>query len=217
MSVPTDLVALDLTVARAGRAVLEGVSLVARPGEVLAVTGPSGAGKSTLLAVLAGLVPPDGGSVSGRPEASEGGVGLVLQGHGLLSVLTAAENVELALQVHGGSRSDIVDRAHDALARAALPDHDDRMLEELSGGQQQRVSLARALVVEPALLLADEPTSELDATTRDQVVAALRAEADRGAVVVLATHDEDVVARCDAVLHLVDGRVVDAPASTPGA
>jgi ABC-type lipoprotein export system ATPase subunit len=207
VSATTELVARALTVVRAGRAVLDDVSLVARPGELLAVTGPSGAGKSTLLAVLAGLVQPDSGDVEGRPDASAGGTGLVLQGHGLLSVLTAAENVELALQVQGGRRTDIVSRAHAALERAALPDHDDRMLEELSGGQQQRVSLARALVVEPALLLADEPTSELDAATRDQVVATLLAEAERGAVVVLATHDEDVVAECTSVLHLMDGRV----------
>ena len=131
----------------------------------------------------------------------------MLQGHGLLPVLTAAENVELPLQIRGNPARDTVARAHDALERAGLPDHDDRLVEELSGGQQQRVSVARALVLTPSILLADEPTSELDAVTRDLVLAALRAEADRGAVVVVATHDDEVAEQCDAVLHLVDGRV----------
>jgi putative ABC transport system ATP-binding protein len=204
------LEARGITVRRAGRAVLDGVSLLARPGQILAVTGPSGAGKSTLLGVLAGVLTPDAGQVTGRPEpGDERTVGIVLQGHGLLSILSAVENVGLPLQIRGHAAGDTVARAHAALERAALPDHDDRLVEELSGGQQQRVSVARALVIEPALLLADEPTSELDAVTRDQVMLALRTEADRGAVVVVATHDEEVAERCEAVLHLLDGRVVD--------
>ncbi len=204
----TMLEARDVTVVRQGRAILDAVSARALPGQVLAVTGPSGAGKSTLLAVLAGVLAPDSGEVLGRPEPGDDrAIGIVLQGHGLLPVLTAAENVELALQIRGNPARDTVARAHDALERAGIPDHDDRLVEELSGGQQQRVSVARALVVTPSILLADEPTSELDAVTRDLVIAALRAEADRGAVVVVATHDDEVAERCDAVLHLVDGRV----------
>ena len=204
------LEARGITVVRQGRAVLDDVSVTAQPGQILAVTGPSGAGKSTLLAVLAGVLSPDAGEVTGRPGPNdERTVGIVLQGHGLLPVLSAAENVELPLQIRGRNARDTVAKAHVALERAALPDHDDRLVEELSGGQQQRVSVARALVVEPALLLADEPTSELDAVTRDLVLAALRAEADRGAVVVVATHDDEVAEKCDAVLHLVDGRVAE--------
>lgn len=204
----TVLEARGITVVRLGRAVLDGISARALPGQILAVTGPSGAGKSTLLAVLAGVLEPDSGEVLGRPgPGDEGAIGIVLQGHGLLPVLTAAENVELPLQIRGNPPRDTVARAHESLERAGLPDHDDRLVEELSGGQQQRVSVARALVLTPSILLADEPTSELDAVTRDLVVAALRAEADRGAVVVVATHDDEVADQCDAVLHLVDGRV----------
>ncbi len=205
---PSTLTATDITVSRGGRLILKGVSLTAAPGQMVAVTGSSGAGKSTLLAVLAGVLLPDGGQVEGRPVHGTGPrVGLVLQGHGLLPVLTAAENVELALQIHGIGGATAVQRAHEALERAGLPGHDDRLVEELSGGQQQRVSMARALVVRPSLLLADEPTSELDAATRDVVLAALRDETDRGAVVVVATHDPDVAEQCELVVHLVDGSV----------
>jgi putative ABC transport system ATP-binding protein len=205
---PATLRASGVSVSRGGRLILDGVSLSAAPGQMVAVTGSSGAGKSTLLAVLAGVLAPEGGQVEGRPaQDAEPAVGIVLQGHGLLPVLTAAENVELALQIHGVGGATTVERAHEALERAGLPGHDDRLVEELSGGQQQRVSMARALVVRPRLLLADEPTSELDAATRDVVLAALREEAERGAVVVIATHDPEVAEQCDVVVHLVDGSV----------
>ncbi len=133
---------------------------------------------------------------------------MVFQGYGLLPVLTAAENVELPLQLRGVGRAEVRLRARAALARAGLPDIADRLAEELSGGQRQRVAVARALVVAPALLVADEPTAELDADTAALLLRALRAEADAGAAVVLATHDPDVAALCDANVHLVDGRAV---------
>ncbi len=215
MSAISALVADHVIVTRAGRRIVDDVSLTAEPGRMLAVTGSSGAGKSTLLSVLAGVLRPGSGSVRGRPDpGTDHAVGIVLQGHGLLPILTAAENVELPLQIRGLPAAESIERAHAALARAALPDHDDRLVEELSGGQQQRVSMARALVVEPAVLLADEPTSELDAVTRDLVLAALRAEADRGAVVVIATHDQEVADQCDAEVHLVDGRIGPRPVTT---
>ncbi len=215
MSPISALVATNLIVTRAGRRIVDDVSLTAEPGRMLAVTGSSGAGKSTLLSVLAGVLRADSGVVHGRPDpGTDHSVGIVLQGHGLLPILTAAENVELPLQIRGLPAAESIERARTALARAALPDHDDRLVEELSGGQQQRVSMARALVVEPALLLADEPTSELDAVTRDLVLAALRAEADRGAVVVIATHDQEVADQCDIEIHLVDGRIGPRAGST---
>jgi putative ABC transport system ATP-binding protein len=211
------LVADGVTVERGGRRLLDGVGLAAHAGQVLAVTGPSGAGKSTLLAVLGGLLRPEAGSVSWRGEPVRVAdvrpgrtVGVVLQGYGLLPVLSARENVQLPLQIAGRPRPEVVRRAADALERAGLGEDQlprDRLAEELSGGQLQRVAVARALVVEPDLLLADEPTSELDAATRDVVLAALRAVADRGGVVVLATHDREVAATCDAEVALADGRV----------
>jgi putative ABC transport system ATP-binding protein len=212
--------ATGLVLVRGGRRILDGVDVLAQPGRILAVTGPSGSGKSTLLSVLAGQVRADEGEVRlgdravgerARPAGPEPVLGMVLQGYGLLPVLTAAENVELPLQLRGVPRAQVRARAARALVRAGLGEvvegAGDRLAEELSGGQQQRVAVARGLVVDPDVLLADEPTSELDAATRDVVVAALREEADLGATVVLATHDPEVAAVCDAELHLVDGRV----------
>jgi putative ABC transport system ATP-binding protein len=175
------------------------------PGRILAVTGPSGSGKSTLLSVLAGLIEPDAGEIEPADRARHAGV--VFQGYCLLPALTAAENVELPLQLQGIEPDEIDARTADALARAGLAEIPDRLAEELSGGQRQRVAVARALGVRPGLLVADEPTAELDAATAATVFAALRAEADAGAAVVLATHDLDLAALCDTVVHLVDGRV----------
>jgi putative ABC transport system ATP-binding protein len=196
------------------------------PGRVHAVIGPSGAGKSTLLAVLAGLVRPDLGTVEvssarpGSPPASTtvgsgagtglrpDQVGIIFQGYALLPVLTATENVELPLQLAGVDRAEVMARAEQSLARAGLADISDRLAEELSGGQRQRVAVARGLVVEAGLVIADEPTAELDAETAAVVLAALRAEAEAGAAVVVATNDPEVASVCDSVLHLHDGRVV---------
>jgi putative ABC transport system ATP-binding protein len=204
-----------VTVRRDGRLVLDQVSLEVRPGVLLAVTGPSGSGKSTLLAVLAGILPPDGGQVT-RPAGTESlRVATMLQGYGLLAVLTAAENVELPLQLAGLPRGDVRERAARALVEAGLPEGHDQLVEELSGGQRQRVALARALVVDPHVLVADEPTAELDAETAEVALAVLRARADAGGIVVLATHDPEVAARCDAEVHLVDGRLA-APAPPAG-
>lgn len=203
----------ELTVVRGGRRVLDGVSLEAAPGRMLVVAGASGSGKSTLLAVLGGLLAPDAGTATFEGErvrtAGAGRmqrVGLVLQLHGLLPVLTSSENVEVALQARGRSGRDVGTAAQEALARVGLDGVSDRLVEQLSGGQQQRVAVARALVIGPAVLLADEPTSELDAGTRDLVVAELLAEARAGSVVVVATHDPDVAAAGHDTLELRDGR-----------
>jgi putative ABC transport system ATP-binding protein len=192
-------------VVRAGAHLIAGIDVDVEPGRILAVTGPSGSGKSTLLSVLAGLIEADEGEVTPSDRARQAGV--VFQGYCLLPTLTAAENVELPLQLQGLAPDDIRDRATDSLARAGLTDVPDRLAEELSGGQRQRVAVARALGVRPGLVVADEPTAELDATTAAVIVAALRAEAAAGAAVVIATHDLDLAALCDAVVHLVDGRV----------
>jgi putative ABC transport system ATP-binding protein len=200
-----------------GRRVLGGVDLDAPAGALTAVTGPSGAGKSTLLAVASGLLRPDGGaaSLAGEPVAGvhlDPGrqslarrIGVVLQGYGLVPVLTAAENVELPLQLRGIPPAEVRDRAHAVLEVLGLAGAGDRLVEELSGGQQQRVAVARALAPRPDVVVADEPTAELDQAWRGVVMDLLRAAATGGAAVVLATHDEEVAALCDGGTHLVDG------------
>jgi ABC-type lipoprotein export system ATPase subunit len=188
--------------------VLDGVSVAVYPGEVLAITGPSGSGKSSLLALLAGLATPDSGAVlSSVPPAR---VGLVLQAYGLVNLLTAAENVEVALQARGLPAGEVQSAAAAALAAVRLDEVADHLIEELSGGQQQRVAVARALALEPALLIADEVTAELDAETRDVIVDLVLGTAATGTAVVLATHDLELAARCDRRLALVDGRVASA-------
>ena len=211
------LTAVDVRVAFGSRQVLDGVSLQVHPGELVVLQGPSGSGKSCLLAVLAGLQQPDSGSASldGEPirlgdDAQRRRTGLLLQGLGLLPQLTAAENVEVSLQVAEPpmDRAALMAEAAAALDRVGLHDQADRLVERLSGGQRQRVALARAVVHEPAVLLADEPTSALDVALRDVVVALLRQEADRGAAVLVATHDPALLGWADRVLVLHDGQVV---------
>ena len=200
----------------AGRTLIDDVSVTAEPGRMLAVTGSSGSGKTTLMSVLGGLVRPrageasyDGGPVGTRHGEPRPGTAMVLQTYGLVPTLTAEENVAVALRARGSDPRQAAERAVAALVRVGSGDLADRRISELSGGQTQRVAVARALAPEPDVLLADEPTSELDETNRDLVVAELRAEADRGAVVVVATHDPEVAAMCDDEVHLVDGRVAE--------
>ncbi len=213
MSVPS-LVAEGVSVELGGRRILEHVSVAARAGEPLALTGPSGSGKTTLLLVLAGLLMPDAGRVTyGAVALEPDGAplrerrGLVLQAYGLAEALTAEENVTLPLQARGIPRTEVLERAAGALAAVGLSGLAGHLVGELSGGQQQRVALARALAVDPEVLLADEPTSELDADSRELVLERFRQLAAAGKVVVLASHDPEVTARCATVLRLRDGRV----------
>ncbi len=207
----------DVRVAFGPRQVLDGVSLTIASGELVVLQGPSGSGKSCLLAVLAGLQAADSGVVRldgevVRPgdDAQRRRSGLLLQGLGLLPLLTAAENVEVPLQVADPpmERAALMAEAAAALERVGLHDQADRLVERLSGGQRQRVALARAVVHSPAVLLADEPTSALDVALRDVVVALLRQEADRGAAVLVATHDPALLGWADRVLVLHDGQIV---------
>jgi putative ABC transport system ATP-binding protein len=188
------------------------LSLTVPAGRMLAVTGPSGAGKTSLLWLMAGALAADRGTVrldsapvGDRPEAAARGIAVVPQGNGLAAVLTAYENIVVPL-LDGGVSSDEADsRARDALAVVGLEEWAEHLVEELSGGQQQRVAVARALAARATVLLADEPTSALDGRNPEVVMAALRAVADRGAVVVLATHDPEAAAAADGELALDTG------------
>jgi len=196
-----------------GPPVLTGVTATAVPGRMLAVTGPSGAGKTTLLWTMAGLLRPAEGSVTvdgepirDRDFAVARGIVLVPQDNGLAAILTAAENVQVALIANGVAPPEARRRTAESLERLGLAGQADQLVEELSGGQQQRTAIARGLALRGDVVLADEVTSELDAANRQKVIELLRAEADRGAAVVFATHDPEAAAACDAELHLVDGR-----------
>ena len=220
--------ATDIAYRRAGRDILAGVSFVAHPGESVAITGPSGSGKTTLLTVLSGLEPPDRGDVQlgelrvhrAVDAAVRHRFGVVFQGYGLVSLLTAAENVELVLQAGGTTGDEARERGRVLLAAVGLEDRADHLVEELSGGEQQRVAVARALVGNPDVVLADEPTAELDAERRQLVLDLLLRAAHDGKIVVLVTHDDAVADQCDRQVHIADGRLVDdtralAVAATP--
>ena len=198
------------------RTLLHDLDLTFAAGRMTALSGPSGSGKTTLLSIAGGLLRPTTGEATyagapmwrgtgdPRPEVS-----FVLQVYGLVPILSARENVSVALRARGVDPDEADDRAAHALARFHIADLGDRQVEELSGGQMQRVALARGLCVDAGVLLADEPTSELDEGNRGLVLAELRREADRGAVVVVATHDPAVVDACDDHHALDEGRLVD--------
>lgn len=205
---PAVLEARSLRYELGATVILENVDLAVAAGEKLAVVGPSGSGKTTLLSLLGGLARPSSGEVrvGGTPLRGLAGpalgVAVVLQGYGLVSLLTASENVEVALRVLGASPADARRDAGEALASVGLASHADQLVDELSGGQQQRVAVARALAQRPRVLLADEPTAELDPKMRSLVLARMLEVTDGGSALVLATHDPDVAARCDRVLDL---------------
>jgi putative ABC transport system ATP-binding protein len=193
--------------------VLSDVSLAIEPGRLVAVTGPSGAGKTTLLSALAGLLAPRSGTVTvdgvplkDRDQAVSQGIVLIPQDNGLAPILTAQENLQVVLIARGHTPAEARRDTAIALDRLGLSGQADQLVEELSGGQQQRTAIARGLALAGSVVLADEVTSELDAGNRQRVLELLRAEADRGAAVVLATHDPEAAAACDAEIHLRDGR-----------
>ncbi len=194
------------------RVVLDAVSMRVRSGQVVAVTGPSGAGKTSLLLALAGTLSPrtgtitlDGSPVTGRDDAAARGVAMIPQGNALATVLTAAENVVVPMLASGVPAAVASSRARAALESVGLRQAGRQLVEELSGGQQQRVAVARGLALAGRVLLADEPTSELDSANRSRVMALLRAEAKQGAVVVLATHDPEMAGSCEGEIRLDAG------------
>lgn len=191
-----------------GQVIVTGIDLAVQAGHSLAVVGPSGSGKTTLLALLSGLYEPSRGKVefAGAPLVGRAGpphgMAVVLQNYGLVSLLTAAENIEVALRAQGQAPAEAIAAARHALAQLGLEPQADQLIEELSGGQQQRTAVARALALEPHLLIADEPTAELDANARANVLARMFGVAQGGGALVLATHDPEVAERCDDVLEL---------------
>jgi putative ABC transport system ATP-binding protein len=200
---------------------LRGVDLDVAQGELVALMGPSGCGKSTLLHLLGGLDRPTAGwialagdRVETLSEASwavrrRRDVGFVFQFFNLVQTLTVAENVELPALLVGTSRREARKRRAELLDRLGVSIRADALPSRLSGGQQQRVALARALVNRPRVLLADEPTGNLDSENAREVVALLRELASEGQTVLLATHDPRVAASADRVLQLRDGLFVD--------
>jgi putative ABC transport system ATP-binding protein len=200
-------------------AILDDVSFEIRPGEAVAIVGASGSGKSTLLGLLAGLDQPTSGSVrlrgqdlfslteDGRAALRGEALGFVFQSFQLLPALTALENVMLPLELAG--RSDARQEAEHWLERVGLGKRKGHYPRQLSGGEQQRVAVARAFAPRPALVLADEPTGNLDATTGQAIIELMFAlNAQSATTLVLVTHDPHLAARCDRVLRLGAGRVV---------
>jgi putative ABC transport system ATP-binding protein len=221
MSNPVPLLAArDLVKAHGRTEALRGASAELRPGEILAVTGASGSGKSTLLHCLAGIVRPDAGSVSYAGERLDTlpekrlselrrtEFGVVFQFGQLIPELTALDNVALPLMLAGASRKDAHVRAGEWLERFGVRGQEDLRPGELSGGQAQRTSLARALVTDPKVVFADEPTGALDSLAGEQVMTALVHTArEQGTAVLLITHDAQVAAYADRELRLADGLV----------
>jgi lipoprotein-releasing system ATP-binding protein len=206
--------------------VLHGIDLVLRPGEFVALIGPSGSGKTTLLNLIGLIEPPTAGSytfegreIADLPEREitrlrARGLGFVFQFHHLLPAFTATENVLMpGLIAHGAVTTARREAARDVLRSVGLEDRLDYPPSKLSGGQQQRVAIARALSLAPPLVLADEPTGNLDTHTTDDIFALLRRfNVERRTAFLIVTHDPRLAARCDRIVELVDGRVVrDAP------
>src|SRR5574343_411503 len=200
-------------------AILDDVSFDIRPGEAVAIVGASGSGKSTLLGLLAGLDQPSSGSVrlrgqdlfslteDGRAALRGEALGFVFQSFQLLPALTALENVMLPLELAG--RPDARTEAEHWLDRVGLGKRKGHYPRQLSGGEQQRVAVARAFAPRPALVLADEPTGNLDATTGQAIIEHMFAlNAQSATTLVLVTHDSGLVGRCDRVLSLGAGRLV---------
>jgi lipoprotein-releasing system ATP-binding protein len=202
--------------------ILHGIDLVLGASEIVALTGPSGAGKSTFLNVMGLLERPTSGRINivgeDAGELDEAGltrlrgrsIGFIFQFHHLMPAFTALENVMMPMLVDRGRPDDEMrERAAGLLGRVGLGAFLGRRPGKLSGGQQQRVAVARALAMSPPLVLADEPTGNLDTASADEVFALLRAfNRDYGVTLLVVTHDPRLARRCDRVLELVDGRLV---------
>ncbi|MFA6842845.1 MAG: ABC transporter ATP-binding protein [Bacilli bacterium] len=198
---------------------LDGVSIHIAEGELVAITGPSGSGKSTLMHILGCLDTPDSGSYFIRNEdvsmltgddlaqIRNRHIGFVFQSFNLLPRISALENVELPLLYSGVS--DARERAAEALKIVGLADRSEHSPTEMSGGQRQRVAVARAIVTNPAIILADEPTGNLDSRTGDEILRLFQDLSKAGRTVIMVTHDSYVANHCQRQIHIRDGKVVE--------
>lgn len=199
---------------------LNGINLNVQEGEFVAIMGPSGCGKSTLLSILGMLDSPTSGSFkfAGEEiadhsekrlaELRKSAVGFVFQSFNLIDELTVYENVELPLQYLNISKAERKQRVESILKRVAIDHRSEHLPQQLSGGQQQRVAVARALVINPKLILADEPTGNLDSTNGDEVMTMLRELNQDGTTVVMVTHSEKEGRYADRLVRLLDGQVI---------
>jgi putative ABC transport system ATP-binding protein len=203
---------------------LDDVSMVVEEGEMVAIRGPSGSGKSTLMNILGCLDRPDSGhyflagqDVSGMAknalaEVRNRRIGFIFQNFNLLPRMSALENVELPL--HYAGRHDAVHAARESLKVVGLADRSHHQPSQLSGGQRQRVAVARALVTNPAILLADEPTGALDSKTGEEILALFKELNAQGRTILVVTHDAEVAAHCQREIHIHDGKIVDPALAT---
>ena len=207
------------------RMVLRDVSLHVAAGEIVLLTGPSGSGKTTILTLIGALRSMQEGSAQVLGQELLGSrewqrvalrqrIGFIFQNHNLLGFLTARQNVAMALELHGElSERQRLERAAEILVAVGLADHVDKVPAKLSGGQRQRVAVARALVAEPGLILADEPTAALDRVSGQEVVHLLRDLARRrGTPILLVTHDPRILDIADRIVAMEDGRIIETPA-----
>jgi putative ABC transport system ATP-binding protein len=202
--------------------VLVDINLDVRVGDYLALMGPSGSGKSTLLNLIAGIDKPSGGTIKvagvdiGRLSDSDlaawraAHVGFIFQFYNLMPVLSAFENIELPLLLAALSRRERRERVEIALSLVGLSDRADHYPGELSGGQQQRVAIARALITDPTLIVADEPTGDLDRVTGEEILALLeRLNRELGKTILIVTHDPKAAEKARRIVHLEKGVLVD--------
>jgi putative ABC transport system ATP-binding protein len=208
---------------------LADISLEINKGEFVSIAGPSGCGKSTLLSILGLLDAPSGGtyllndqpvqdlSLADRARIRNREIGFIFQSFNLIGDLSVYENVELPLTYRGMLADERKERVNEALEKVGMAHRAKHLPSQLSGGQQQRVAVARALAGHPAVLLADEPTGNLDSKNGDAVMELLRDLHRMGATIVMVTHDQRFARNADRTIHIFDGRVVDQPVEAHGA
>ena len=201
--------------------VLHGVSLTIADREIVSIVGASGAGKTTLLQIMGSLLEADSGDVviagvalstlsdDALSKFRNSHIGFIFQSYHLLPEFTALENVMMPMLIAGGKRSDAELRAHELLSMVGMSHREKHKPEALSGGEQQRVAIARALMMRPSVVLADEPTGNLDSATREEIQRLFVELRDRtGQTFVIVTHDEALAERSDRTIHMSDGRIL---------